>query len=148
MDWDDVHARPSQSHLPSKSRVQGRFQKSPGCTHLNGSGSDSNSACEHGGVVFSLFFMVPAGQCGSAVVREVVQCVWLEGVLSGTVRYRYRHRYSSRYYVGTMYLLKTCAVEGRTLAGRGQHERCWIFVGVQAETERAREAEAVGGGGR
>jgi hypothetical protein len=47
-----------------------------------------------------------------------------------------------------MYLLKTCAVEGRTLAGRGQHERCWIFVGVQAETERAREAEAVGGGGR
>lgn len=147
MDWDDVHARPSQSHQPSKSRVQGRFQKSPGCTHLNGSGSDSNSACEHGGVVFSLFFMVPAGQCGSAVVREVVQCVWLEGVLSGMVRYRYSSRYS-RYYVGTVYLLKTCAVEGRTLAGRGQHERCWIFVGVrrrQRGRERQRRWAAVAG---
>lgn len=31
----------------------------PGCTHLNGSGNDSNSACEHGGIVFALFFMVP-----------------------------------------------------------------------------------------
>lgn len=58
---EEGYAPLSQSHSPSKSRVQQHFQTVHGGTHLNGSGSDSNSACEHGGLTFALFFMVRAG---------------------------------------------------------------------------------------
>lgn len=59
---EDVYAPLSQSHEASKSRVQQprETREMHGSTHLNGSGSDSNSACEHGGRPFALFFMVPA----------------------------------------------------------------------------------------
>ena len=41
-----------------------------GYTHLSGSGNDSNSACEHGGIVFALCFMVPGGLLPRAANSE------------------------------------------------------------------------------
>lgn len=62
VEMKEVYAPLSQSHWPSKSRVQQHFQKLHGGTHLNGSGNDSNSACEHGGIGLALFFMVASEQ--------------------------------------------------------------------------------------
>jgi hypothetical protein len=45
-----------------------------GGTHLSGSGSDSNSACEQGGTAFAFLFMVPEGRAS--------EIVWVGGMTS------------------------------------------------------------------